>query len=142
MRAALMIKATLRSSPGLDVRMSIGLGEADYQGKKVTENNGQAYVRSGECFEKLKKVTMIVCTGQKENDRLYNYMLELALLRMDDWPPATAAVVYAALRYPEMNQSQLAAKVRKSQSSVSEALSRAGFDKIVRLEDYFASFYL
>lgn len=142
MRAALMIKASMRTYGGLDVRMGIGLGEEEFKGDKVSESNGDVYIKSGKSFEELKKVTMSVKSGDEDKDKLFNYMLELALLRMNEWPPATASVVYTQLKYPDLIQSQLAKKLKKSQSSVSEALSRAGFDEIIRLKDFFAFFYL
>ena len=142
MRASLMIKASMRKFGGLDVRMGIGLGEEEFKGDKVSESNGDVYIKSGKSFDELKKVTMSVKSGNEEKDKLFNYMLELALLRMNEWPPATASVVYAQLKYPDLIQSQLAKKLKKSQSSVSEALSRAGFDEIIRLKDFFAFFYL
>ena len=131
MRASLMIKASMRKFGGLDVRMGIGLGEEEFKGDKVSESNGDVYIKSGKSFDELKKVTMSVKSGNEEKDKLFNYMLELALLRMNEWPPATASVVYAQLKYPDLIQSQLAKKLKKSQSSVSEALSRAGFDESV-----------
>ncbi|MFA0963825.1 transcriptional regulator [Roseivirga sp. BDSF3-8] len=141
-KAALMIKAAMRQLPGLGVRMAIGLGDEAYHSGKITESNGPAFVKSGECFEALKKTTMAISSDDAISDELFNYMLELALLTMDNWHPATAGVVSAALKYPGLTQKELAAKLGKSQSSVSEALSRAGYDEITRLQDFFISFYL
>ena len=52
---------------------------------------------------------------------------------MNGWLPATATIVSKALEHNEMSQKELAKMLEKSQSSISEALSRAGYDEINKL---------
>ncbi len=49
--AAVYIKACIKMIKGLDVRLAIGIGNKTYQGKDVTESNGEAFVFSGETLE-------------------------------------------------------------------------------------------
>lgn len=132
--AAIHIKATIKQIATLDVRMAIGIGEKTHRAKKVTESNGPAFVRSGECFEALKKQNLAIKSSNPETDQLINLLLALALLTMNHWSAVVSSVVKTVLENPEKNQEELAALLDRSQSTISEALKRAGFDEIMRME--------
>ena len=72
-----------------------------------------------------------------EFDQNFNLLLKLANLTMDNWLPATSRIVKTAMDNPNANQNQLAAILEKSQSNISEALLRAGFDEIKQLIQYY-----
>ncbi|WP_298997528.1 transcriptional regulator [Flagellimonas sp. S174] len=137
LEAAIYIKATLKQNKGIDVRMAIGIGEKDYESEKITESNGSAFVHSGDCFEKLKKQTLALKSDSKAFDTTMNIMLQLALLNMNTWLPATARVVKITMEHPESNQNELAAMLENSQSNVSEALIRAGFDEVQKMIQFY-----
>ncbi|SNY92263.1 transcriptional regulator [Flagellimonas pacifica] len=139
LEAAIYIKASLKQEKGIDVRMGIGLGEKDYTSKKITESNGSAFVHSGECFENLKKQTLALKSDSKIFDQTINLMLQLAALSMDSWFPATSLIVKTALEHPKSNQKELAALLDKSQSNISEALIRAGFDEVQKMIQFYKS---
>ncbi len=133
LEAAIYIKASIKKEKNLDVRIAIGIGEKNYTSPQVTSSNGTAFVHSGECFDRLKKVNLALQTDVPEVDEYINLLLELALLTMNGWLPATATIVRAALRNQDLSQRALANMLGKSQSSISEALSRAGYDEILKL---------
>src|SRR5690606_25946875 len=54
LRKAILIKSALRQINGLDIRLSIGLGEISHSAKKVSESQGSAFTRSGRTFDSLK----------------------------------------------------------------------------------------
>ena len=137
LKAAIFIKACLKQQGGIDARMAIGLGEKDYDADNITESNGTAFVRSGECFQNLKKQTLGIQSEVEAFDTPMNLMIKLALLTMDHWLPATARIVKIALEHPKANQKALAALLGKSQSTISEALLRAGFDEIKQLMHFY-----
>lgn len=137
LEAAIYIKATLKQHKGIDVRMAIGLGEKDYDSSKITESNGSAFIRSGACFESLKKQTLALQSDSEPFDTSLNLMLQLALLNMNTWLPATARIVKAAMDNPDLNQKELAALLENSQSNISEALIRAGFDEVQKMIRYY-----
>ena len=137
LKAAFHIKASLKQKKGIDIRMGIGLGEKDYQATTITESNGTAFVRSGECFQQLKKQHLAIQSGNTEFDTTLNLMIRLAALTMDHWMPATSRIVKTAIEYPKANQHALAAELEKSQSTISEALIRAGYDEIKQLLEYY-----
>ncbi len=137
LEAAIHIKARLKQERGIDVRMAIGLGEKNYSSEKITESNGSAFVHSGECFEGLKKQTLALKSNSEAFDTTLNLMLQLAALSMDDWLPATSRVVTTAMEHPDANQKELAAILDNSQSNISEALLRAGFDEVQKMIQFY-----
>ncbi|NJB37862.1 transcriptional regulator [Croceivirga sp. JEA036] len=138
--AALTLKATLKELKGLDVRIAIGIGDKSYDAQKITEANGTAFVYSGQCFQHLKKLNLAIATQNKTFDQTMNLMFKLASLTMDNWQPATARVVKTALLQPEASQVELATLLGKSQSTISEALLRAGYDEINQLLNYYKQY--
>jgi|TARA_R110000737_G_scaffold350964_2_gene391688 hypothetical protein len=135
--ASLHIKAALKLSARKDVRIAIGIGDEEYPAKKITESNGTAYIHSGDCFESLKKQTIAVNTGNEKIDESVNLMLMLALLTADNWSPIVSEIIKTSIENPEEYQKVLAKKLNKSQSTVSEALKRGGYDEILKLNYYF-----
>ncbi|WP_067031003.1 transcriptional regulator [Allomuricauda sp. CP2A] len=139
LEAAVYIKTCIKQIRHMDVRIAIGLGEKTYDAQKITESNGPAFVLSGECFENLKKQTMALKSASQDFDTPINLMLQLASLSMDSWLPATARVVKTALDNPKASQTELASILGKSQSTISEALIRAGFDEVQKMIQFYQS---
>lgn len=135
--AAIHIKASVKQSKAQDVRIAIGIGDEKYNAEKITESNGSAYILSGECFESLKKQTLAIRSSNHELDETLNIMLSLALLIANNWSDTVAKVITTALKYPKMQQKELANVLKKSQSSVSEALTRGGFEEIKSINKYY-----
>lgn len=134
LKAAYYLKAGIKTIANLDVRMAIGLGEKSHSSKNITEANGSAFVNSGECFEDLRKQRLAIKTfDPKFNDQM-NLLLELALLTMNHWSPTVASIIKIALENPKENQKGIAKILGKSQSTISEALKRGGFEEIMDVE--------
>lgn len=133
LKAALMIKSGLKSI-GMDARISIGLGNVEFNADKVTESNGSAFVNSGKRFETLKKETLGIQTDNQKFNRTFGVMLSLVDFIISSWKPTTSEVIYVALKNPELNQSELAKMLhKKSQGTISAAMKRAGFDEIQKV---------
>lgn len=138
LRAAILIKATIKQIKDLDVRIAIGIGEKEQKSKKITESNGEAFVNSGLAFEVLnKKRTLSLRTPWPDIDDQLTLAIDLALLTMNTWPANAASYIQVAIENPTLTQQQLSQKLGKSQGSISESLNRAGFDDIMRLEQKF-----
>jgi len=137
--AAVRLKSVIKQFKELDVRMAIGIGEVDYEGAKITESNGSAFVRSGECFEALKKETLAISSPNAQFDKTINTMLSLASLTMDSWTPASSEIIRLSLENPTKKQIDLAKMMEKPkpQSNISIGLKRGGFDEIQRLLNYY-----
>lgn len=135
--AAIHIKSCMKQITGLDVRMSIGVGKPGTNAKKVTASTGDAFIRSGEGFDGLKRQMLTLSTGDTDLDEALNLMISLALLTMNGWSGAVATVIKSTIENPKKNQSELAVLLKKTQSSISEALKRGGFDEIKKLNQFF-----
>jgi hypothetical protein len=135
--AALHIKSTIKIAKTQDVRMAIGIGEENYNSSKITESNGSAYVNSGECFEELKKQTLAIKSTNKELDQIFNIMFSLSLLTINNWSSIVSEVIKTVIENPEKNQSDLAKILNKSQSSISEALKRGGFEEVMKMNEFY-----
>lgn len=140
LEAAFLIKATIKQCKPLDVRIAIGVGKKTYTSKKITESNGDAFERSGECFENLKKQNIAIKSPWKEFDITINLMLRLGLLTMNDWKPAYSSIVKTTLENPKKTQKQLAELLEKTQSTVSEGLKRSGYEEMSELISYYISY--
>jgi len=68
-----------------------------------------------------------------EFDETFNLLVKLMALTADNWLPATSRVVKTTLANPEANQKELVPILEKSQSTISEALLRAGYDELQQL---------
>ena len=137
LKACFHIKAGIRTFKDLDVRLAIGIGEEEHHSSRITEANGSAFVRSGECFENLKKQTLAIKTGDEEIDEVLNLLFSLSLLTADTWSPTVAASIKAAIENPDKNQTQLSRLLQKSQSSVSEFLKKGGFEEVTELNEFY-----
>lgn len=133
--AAIHIKASLKQIKNVDVRMAIGIGEKTYSSEKVTESNGSAFVYSGECFEKLNKNTLAICSSHLDFDQEINLNLSLALLTMDHWGGKSSKIIKTAIENPKSNQNELAQILNRSQSTISQSLKNAGYEEIMRLQN-------
>lgn len=132
LRHALLIKARIKQIRGLDVRMGIGIGNGDFS-SDIRTSMGEAYLNSGSSFDNLRKNRLEIKTGNKDWDEEMNLYFALASLSMDNWKSATATDIKASLLAFQLNQSEIAEMLGKSQGTLSENLRRGGYDEIRRL---------
>lgn len=137
LHSALYLKAIIKSIPGLDVRMGIGIGTKTYNAPKISESSGDAFIYSGRLFDQLKKTTLAIKSPWEDVDRTINLCLELALLTMDRWTVNSAEIMALSIRHPQKTQLELAQLIGISQGRVSERQQRAGYEEIMRLNTYF-----
>lgn len=138
-RTALRIKACIKSAGNLDVRMAIGIGAKSFEAPRITESNGEAFIRSGETFESLKKLrkNLAIRSPWPDTDKTLNLMIDLAAMAMDRWSPSSARLIVLLLSHPELTQQELGDRLGKNQSSVSESQKRAHYQQMAALESYF-----
>lgn len=137
--AAVYLKAYIKTIKGLDVRLSIGIGEKTYQGNDVTESNGEAFVFSGETLESLKKekVNLKIKTSNRSLNQELNLYFKLALIAMDNWTTNSAEIVTLHLKNQNKIQEQLAKMIGISQDAVSKRKKRAYLDEILELNQLY-----
>lgn len=134
---AVLLKTWIKLLKEIDVRLSIGIGEQTFEGTKITEGNGTAFELSGEGFDALDKKNLNINTPNKSLNDTFRVMTDLALLIMDKWTDKSAEIIFLKLKNPELNQTQIAEKLNKKQSTISEALKRSGFDEIDQFINYY-----
>ncbi|WP_073093792.1 hypothetical protein [Cyclobacterium lianum] len=139
LQAAIRLKAGIKSQAPLDIRIGIGLGEEDFRTGRLLENNGTAYVHSGEAFEELSEShqDILIKSPFEGFDQDINLMLKLAMEILDTWTEHSAKTVYLAMTHPEKTQTALGKLEGISQHAISGRLSRARFDAIRALLVYF-----
>lgn len=135
---ALKIKAQLKATVNIDVRIGIGIGKKDFNTNNITESNGVAFINSGYAFDNyLKKQTIAIKTPWKEIDEELNIAFDLALLTMDSWTKNSAEVFKLSLQQEDFTQKEIGEVLGITQGSVSERQKRAGFESIMKLEKRF-----
>lgn len=136
--SVVLIKVFFKSIQ-LDARMSLGFGDKEYEAVKITESNGEAFIRSGELFETLKKqkVNLAVNSGNAEFDEKMNLMLRLSLSFMDNWLQQSAEFLLTAMQNPTLSQEEIGVKLGINQAAVSRRQKRANYDLVKDLDAYY-----
>jgi hypothetical protein len=103
----------------------------------VKEASGQAFYRSGEAFEILKKQRLIIKTRNKDWDKKINLMFKLALLTANQWSPVVANTIKLVIENSDKSQNEIAQLLDKSQSVISATLKRGGYEEMLELNNYY-----
>lgn len=139
--AVLRLRAGLGALPGPEARIGIGVGAETHAAANVAEANGPAYERSGRAFAALGRRRLALDSGAAERDRALGVMLALAERVLAGWTPVEAATVAAALDRPGATRQELADALGKAQSTVSEALVRAGLEALLELDAHWRAVF-
>ncbi len=136
---AVYIKACIKSIKGLDVRLAIGIGEKTFNGKSVTESNGEAFIFSGETLETLKKEkqNLQIKTANNIINKELNLYFKLALTTMDSWTVNSAEIVKLSIENPEAKQQDLSDIIGTKQDAISKRQKRAGLENILELNQMY-----
>lgn len=123
----------------IDVRMALGIGEKTFEGKRISESNGTAFINSGEKFEKLKKekINLAIQSPWLVFDEEINLYLKLAGTFMDNWSVSSAELVEIVLQNPDVTQEEIGELLGIKQNSVSGRWNRAHMDEILKIEEVF-----
>ncbi len=134
-QAALYLIATLKQLPKIDVRISIGIGEKNYQGQSITTSNGSAFVNSGEAFELLGKKKISIKTTEIQINNELQAELQLVRALTEKWTNNMCKTIVCLLDNPKLNQTEIAEILNKPQSQISRELKAASYYEIM---DYIA----
>ncbi|MEC5165822.1 hypothetical protein RCH18_001555 [Flavobacterium sp. PL11] len=135
---AFQLKAYFKSI-NLDIRISLGFGDITYKSKKITESNGNAFIRSGETFETLKKqkLNLAINSGNIDFDEEINLILKLSLSFMDNWLQQAAEFVLIAIQNPTLSQEEIGVKLGINQAAVSRRQKRSNYELLLQVEQHF-----
>lgn len=139
LKAAIYIKACIKTLKGLDARMAIGIGNQTFIGNNIAESNGEVFQYSGETLELLKKekTNLKIKTSDDLLDRDLNMYFKLALVIMDEWTVNSAEVVKLYIEQPQALQEELGQQLGINQNAVSSRQKRAHLDLIMQLEQLY-----
>lgn len=139
LKKALQIKALIKKVEPLDVRMAIGIGEKTYTGESISENNGEAFIYSGEKFDSLDKenITLGIKTTWEEFDEEMNLYLKLAGTFMNKWSVSSAELMEIVLKEANITQDEIGKRLGIKQNSVSGRWNRANVNEILEVEKMF-----
>ena len=133
LEVVICIKALIKSNSKIDVRMSVGIGEINFKGKKITESYGTAYINSGEGFESIKNNTLIIRSPFVDFDDNFNPILKLLSFISNNWKPITSETIFYMLTHRELLQKEIAERLSKDKTTVNKALKRGGYDEIIEI---------
>ncbi|SEQ52302.1 hypothetical protein SAMN05421824_1884 [Hyunsoonleella jejuensis] len=137
--SAVYLKACIKMLNHIDVRLAIGIGKKTYQGDKISESNGEAFIFSGATLESLKKEKLnlrIKTSNNRLNEEL-NLYFKLALTFMDGWTVSSAEIVKLSIEQPNALQQDLAHIIGTKQDAVSKRQKRAHLEEILELNQMF-----
>lgn len=113
-----------------DVRIAIGIGEADYNEKAITESNGEAFHFSGHTLDVMKEENkkLSLKTGNKNTNDEFKVSLKFLDSLTDKWSIASAEVIYFLLK--GMKEQQIADLLQRSQAAINLRKKAAGWEEI------------
>lgn len=134
-KTAIYLKATIKAIKGYDVRLAIGIGSKNFEGKTISESNGSVFQNSGNLLEFMKqyKINLRIKTEEIEFDKKFNIYFKLATILMDRWTINSAEAVKVLMETKYGNQYEIAKKIGISQDAVSKRLKRANIDELLEL---------
>ncbi|WP_430613277.1 transcriptional regulator [Flavobacterium sp. JP2137] len=136
-KAALYLKCTVKQVKGIDVRISIGVGEKNYADAKLSQSNGSAFIHSGEAFDRLKNRTLGFQSDNEAWNEVINLFLDLISTIVDAWTPVSILLIQKMFENPQLTQLQLAELTRGNQGNISKALKRGGYEEIQKVLQYY-----
>ncbi len=133
------LKSVVKQLGNADVRISVGLGDKNYNAAKITQSNGSAFVHSGRKFDLLKKenTNLAIQSDFADFDTEMNLLFRFALVFMDEWSVVSCEMIDTLLSYSEKKQSEIAEMLGINQSAVSQRIKRAHFDLLMDLNEHY-----
>ncbi|MBA3986202.1 MAG: hypothetical protein H0X63_06450 [Flavobacteriales bacterium] len=118
------------SSPMADVRIAIGIGEAEYNENAIAESNGEAFHLSGKTLDLMKSENKKISlkTANAEINGEFQVSLKFLDSLTDKWSIASAEVVYFLLK--GLKEQQIANELHRSQAAIHLRKKAAGWEEI------------
>ncbi len=114
---------------GLNVRLSIGIGEISYRGNTVLDSDGEAFHQSGRNFDKMgEHDLLIITTPDKELNQQFSIIFMFINLIMRSWSSSQAEALFNLLEHK--TQTEIAAKLGVSQSAINKRLKSSYWKEV------------
>lgn len=123
----------------LDIRISIGIGTMDYEGKSILESDGSAFRFSGRKLDEMKqnKESLAITMASDEGNEQWAVILSLLTFVIDSWTIASAEIVDLLLK--DYSDTEIQSHLGISQPAVSLRKKHAGWTLISKTLLYFES---
>lgn len=129
----LLIKSTLLSTKGLDVKIGIGIGELDDTNEQILDYTGEALKNCTSQFNELKKSNFAIKTSNEKINQQVKTVVDLVMFITNHWTDKMAEYYKIAFINQQLNQKELAKLLHlKSQSTISSILKRAAYEEILQ----------
>lgn len=136
LRAALQKLATgkkkqpVPGKPFADIRLSVGIGEAERKQGSVVEADGEAYRLSGRSLDTMKKhgQKLIIRTNNTDINEEFEVACRFLDVLLDKWSASSAEVVFWLLK--GLKDVEIAAKLGISQPAIHARKKVAGWEAI------------
>lgn len=129
----LLIKSSLLSTKGLDVKIAIGIGELDDTNDQILDYTGEALKNCTSQFNELKKSNFAMKTSNEKINQQVKTVVDLVMFITNHWTDKMAEYYKIAFINQQLNQKELAKLLHlKSQSTISSILKRAAYEEILQ----------
>jgi predicted XRE-type DNA-binding protein len=139
LKTLIHLMATIRKYPPLELRLAIGIGAKEITSLKNLQAHtfalDAANLRMQENLE--TNISLGLKSPWESLDDAMNMIFRFASLVMKDWSTRAAEIIKMDIEHPEMDQRDIGKAFGISQSSVSERLSRAHYDEILKMESFY-----
>ncbi|MEX0995484.1 MAG: hypothetical protein WDZ45_00385 [Flavobacteriaceae bacterium] len=128
--------------PVADVRIAIGIGEADYNEKAIAESNGEAFHFSGLTLDAMKDENkkLSLKTSNENTNNEFKVSLKFLDSLAEKWSIASAEVVYYLLK--GLKEQQIADVLQRSQAAINLRKKAAGWEEVQLLLQRFNQVFL
>jgi len=121
----------------LGTRLSIGIGEIDYEGKNVLDSDGEAFHLSGRNFDLLNKDEIIrLTTADKKSNEIFEMLFMFMNSIIRSWTPNQAETIFHLLDKEDNTQEQVAKKLEMTQPAIALSLRAARWKEVERGINY------
>lgn len=136
------LSAEKSNVPVADVRIAIGIGDADFEEKNIAESNGEAFHYSGNTLDTMKsenKKMSLKTANQQINDE-FEVSLKFLDSLTEKWSIASAELVYYLLK--GMKEQQIADVLGRSQAAINLRKKAAGWEEVQLLLNRFRKVFI
>ena len=118
------------ATPIADIRISIGVGEANYTKNALAESNGAAFQYSGRTLDAMKSEEMKIALTTNDSEINSEFKVHLKFLDAltDRWSIASAEVIYYLLK--DYKEQEIARTLSRSQAAINQRKKAAGWEEI------------
>ena len=135
--AAIGLRLALKAhASGVDVRMSVAVGEAQFRPSEVKTGTGDAFVLSGRGLDNIKPHYLTFCSGEQTLDDKTQLLTRFADAHINGLTQTQSQTLLAYLEATDKSHESVAAILDKNRSNVSRILNASNYKLIAEYLDY------